>query len=140
MSEVSYKALGDAVERLRGAMRLLERHRSDDLYLSMRDSVLLSFQFTFGLCRPMVERFLVSVGDDPQEVQELSYAGMVRSANERGVLRADWKTWKSFREARNQMAHVYSEPVADEILARVPEFLEEAADLYRELVARGVEL
>ena len=140
MSGVSYKSLGDAVDRLREAVILLDAHRAGDLYVSMRNSVLLSFQFTYGLCRPMMERFLVSEGDDPLEVQEMSYATLVRSANRRGVLRADWTLWSTFRDARNRMAHVYSEPVAAEILARVHPFLEEATFLYQRLQARSGDL
>jgi nucleotidyltransferase substrate binding protein (TIGR01987 family) len=137
MSGVSYKALGDAVDRLREAIVLLDAHRAGELYVSMRNSVLLSFQFTYGLCRPMIERFLVSEGDDPLDIQEMSYATLVRSANRRGVLRADWTLWSTFREARNRMAHVYSEPVAEEIVAKVRPFLEEATFLYEQLIARS---
>jgi nucleotidyltransferase substrate binding protein (TIGR01987 family) len=137
VSEVScYKTLGDALERLREALVLLEAHRDDDLHVSMRNSALLSFQFTYALCRPMLERFLVNEGDDPLEIQEMSYAALIRSANERGVLRADWATWSGFRDARNRMAHVYSEPVAEEIVSKVPAFLEEAQYLYAQLVVR----
>jgi nucleotidyltransferase substrate binding protein (TIGR01987 family) len=139
VSEVSYKTLGDALERLREALVLLEAHRDDALHVSMRNSVLLSFQFTYALCRPMLERFLVNEGDDPLEIQEMSYAALVRSGNERGILRADWATWSGFRDARNRMAHVYSEPVAEEIVAKVPAFLEEAQYLYVQLVARSTE-
>lgn len=137
MSGVSYKSLGDAIDRLREALILLDAHRSGHLQVSMRNSVLLSFQFTYGLCRPMIERFLVAEGDDPLEVQEMSYATLVRSANRRGVLRADWTLWSTFREARNLMAHVYSERVAEEIVAKVSPFLDEAAFLYKQLSARS---
>lgn len=140
MSGVSYKSLGDAVDRLREALVLLDAHRDDDLHVSMRNSVLLSFQFTYGLCRPMIERFLVSQGDDPLEVQEMSYATLVRSANRRGVLRADWTLWSTFREARNRMAHVYSEPVAEEIVAKVHPFLGETTFLFEQLRARSEDL
>ena len=139
MIEVSYKSLGDALDRLRESLVLLDAHREDALHVSMRNSVLLSFQFPYGLCRPMIERFLVSEGDDPQEVQEMSYATLVRSANRRGVLRADWTSWSGFRDARNRMAHVYSEPVAEEIVAKVPKFLEEATYLHAQLLARSAE-
>ena len=106
----------------------------------MRNSVLLSFQFTYGICRPMIERFLVAEGDDPLEVQEMSYATLVRSANRRGVLRADWTLWSEFREARNRMAHVYSEPVAEEIIAKVLPFLEEVTYLHEQLSTRSQDL
>jgi nucleotidyltransferase substrate binding protein (TIGR01987 family) len=137
MSEVSYKSLGDALERLREALMLLEAHRTDEFQVSMRNSVLLSFQFTYGLCRPMIERFLVDDGDDPLDIQEMSYAAIIRSANERGVLRADWTTWSIFRDARDRIAHVYSESISEDIVAKVPAFLEEAQFLYEHLVVRS---
>ena len=137
---MSYKSLGDAVERLRQALALLEAHRDEDLRVSIGDSGLLSFQFTYGLCRPMLERFLISDGDEPTKVKEMSLASLVRLANERGVLRADWTTWSGFRDARNLMAHVYSEPVAEDIVRSVPAFLEEVESLYRQLVERSEKL
>jgi len=139
MSEVSYKALGDAVDRLREALVRMEAHRGDEFHIPTRDSVLLSFQFTYGLCRQMIERFLVSVGEEPQEVEAMSLARLIRSANERGVLRGDWTKWSELRDARNRIAHSYSEPVAEEIVAKVPAFLEEAEYLYRQLMARNGE-
>jgi nucleotidyltransferase substrate binding protein (TIGR01987 family) len=139
VSEVSYKALGDAVGRLREALVLLETNQTGEWHVTVRDSVLLSFQFTYGLCRPMIERFLVSIGEDPSEVEDMSYAALVRSANERGVLRADWTTWSGFREARNRISHIYSEFFAEEIVARIPSFLEEVQYLHRQLVEREAE-
>ncbi|RXH55629.1 nucleotidyltransferase substrate binding protein [Granulicella sibirica] len=127
MNEVSYKPLGQAIERLRRSLLLFTEHRDDELMISMRDSVLLSFQFTYGLCRTMMERFLVEDAVDAQEVQEMSLGMIVPTANERGVLRADWAMWSEFRDARNQLAHVYSEPVAEMIMGKVPRFLEEAS-------------
>ena len=137
MSGVSFKSLGDAVNRLHEAFILLDLHREDALHVSMRNSVLLSFQFTYGLCRPMIERFLVGEGDDPLEVQEMSYATLVRSANRRGVLRADWTLSSEFREARNRMANVLIELVAEEIVEKVHPFLQEATFLYEQLSARS---
>ncbi len=137
MGEVSYIPLGNALDRLREALVLWQTHREDHFAVSMRNSVLLSFQFTYGLCRPMIERFLVNDGDDPSAVEQMSYAAIVRTANERGLLQATWTEWSSFPDARNQMAHAYSEPVTEGILAKVPGFLHAAAFLYEQLVARS---
>lgn len=140
MSEVSYKALGDAVERLREALVLLDKHPTGEWHVAARDSVLLSFQFTFGLVRPMIERFLVSLGEDPFDVEGMSFARLIRSANERGVLQREWATWSDLRDARNRIAHVYSESGAERILAVVPQFLDEAQYLFERLVAKSEEL
>jgi hypothetical protein len=88
----------------------------------------------------MIERFLVSLGEEPQGVEGMSLATLIRSANERGVLRGDWTVWSGLRDARNRIAHSYSEPVAEEIAAKVPAFLDEAEYLYTQLVARSSEV
>ena len=137
MDEVSYRALGSATTRLREALGRMEEHLDDDLTGPMRDSVLLSFQFTFGLCRPMLERFLVGLGEDPQIVEGMSFAAVIRSGNERGVVRGEWAVWSGFRDARNRMAHLYSSAAAEGILAIVPAFLEEAEFLLEHLEGRG---
>lgn len=56
MSEVSYKSLVDALGRLRESLVLLDAHRDDDLHVFMRNSAPHSFQFTYGPCRPIVDR------------------------------------------------------------------------------------
>ena len=85
----------------------------------------------------MIERFLVNDGDHPSAVEQMSYAAIVRTANQRGLLQAAWTDWSGFRDARNQMAHVYNESVAEGILTKVPGFLQAAAFLYQQLVARS---
>jgi len=138
---VSYRALGDEVERLRESLALLDAHPvGDDLHVSMRNSVLLSFMFTFGLIRPIIERFLVSLGEEPLEVEGMSFARLIRSANERGVLQKDVAAWSDLRDARNRIAHVYSESGAQGIIARVPQFLEEVLYLHAQVVAKSEEL
>jgi len=139
MSEVSYKSLGNALEALHRAILLFEAHRGGELYVSMRNSMILEFEICFGLCRTMIERCLVDAdGEDPLEIEHMSYAEVVRTANERGLMRADWRLWTQFRIARNLTAHAYSEPKAEEIAALVPAFYDEAKYLYDRMVKRGL--
>ena len=139
VSGVSYKALGRAVERLRESLARFEANQANDLTEALRDSVLMSFQITYGLCRPMMERFLISDGADPAEVEEMSLGAIVRTCNEKGVLKANWSAWQVYREARNRMAHVYSESFAKQIVEVVPAFLQDVQELYQQLVRRVVE-
>jgi nucleotidyltransferase substrate binding protein (TIGR01987 family) len=138
MSEVTFKSFASALEALRKAIALFEEHRGGELYVSMRNSMILEFEISFGLCRTMIERCLVDVdGDDPLEIEEMSYAEVIRTANERGLVRVDWEMWSQFRQARNLTAHAYSEPKAEEIALLVPKFYIEAKYLYDKMVGRA---
>ena len=137
MSEVSYKSLGDAVERLREALVRLDAHRGSELYAPMRDSVLISFQFTYAHCRLMLERYLVSTGKDARGVRKMRLADVVQSAKERGLLKADWAIWLGFRETLNEISRAYNEVVSERIAAQAPAFLGEAQYLYEQLCASG---
>jgi hypothetical protein len=141
MSEISYKSFGNALEGLRKAIALFEEHRGGELYVSMRNSLILEFEISFGLCRTMIERCLVDVdGEDPLKIEQMSYAELIRTAGERGLTRVDWRAWSKFRLARNLTAHAYSAPKAEEIAATVPSFYAEAKYLYDRMVERGVSL
>ena len=118
------------------ALGRYESNPSNDLAEAMRDSVLISFQFTYRLCRPMMERFLLSDGAAPAEIEEMSLAAIVRTCNEKGVLGVNWTRWQIYREARNRMAHVYSESFAKQVVQVVPEFLRDVRALYQELATR----
>jgi hypothetical protein len=137
VSQVTYKSLGEAIDRLRQAMQLLAEHPADSFTVALRDSVLLSFQFTYGVCRPLIERFLVDSGDDPKVVQGMTLASIIRVANQRGLSTFDWPSWSRFCSARNRMAHSYSQVVAEEILLQVPGFLNAAVELFQQLTARS---
>jgi nucleotidyltransferase substrate binding protein (TIGR01987 family) len=105
----------------------------------MRNSVILEFELSFGLCRTMIERCLIDAdGEDPIEVEHMSYAEVVRTANERGLMRADWRLWSQFRVARNLTAHAYSEPKAEEIVVIIPSFYAEAKYLYDKMAEREI--
>lgn len=138
MSEVSYKSFESALEGLRKAIALFEEHYGGDLHVSMRNSMILEFEISFGLCRIMIERCLVEFDDeDPLEVEHMSYAELVRTSNERGYLRVPWEEWFQFREARNRTAHAYSEPMAERIAVLIPAFYAEAKYLCDKIMARS---
>ncbi len=141
MSEVSYESLGNALKALNRSIELFDEHRGGELYVSMRNSMILEFELSFGLCRTMIERCLVDAdGEDPLAIEQMSYAELIRTAGERGLTRVDWRTWSQFRLARNLTAHAYSAPKAEEIAEVVPSFYAEAKFLYDRMVERGVSL
>ncbi len=55
----------------------------------------------------------------------MAFADLVRTGNEHGLLRSDWPAWRRFRELRSRTSHTYDETIALEVVACIPEFIEE---------------
>jgi hypothetical protein len=69
----------------------------------------------------------------------MSFADLIRSASEQGLLLGNWPTWKNYRDMRGKTSHTYDENLALEVVAEIPTFLDEARYLYQQLVERSVQ-
>ena len=136
MGEIDFSPLGKAVERLKEGLEALGREPENTLY---RDAVIQRFEFTYGLCASMLERFLAqsaSVAPD----KKMSFPTLIRTASDLGLLCSGWDVWYRFREARNLTSHVYNEGIARQVVEKIPDFAKEAKFLFTELertVIRG---
>jgi nucleotidyltransferase substrate binding protein (TIGR01987 family) len=129
MSGIDYSPLGRAVQRLHEGLEALAREPENTLY---RDAVIQRFEFTYGLCASMLERFLMRASAT-EPATKMSFPTLIRTASDLGILRSGWDVWYLFREARNLTSHVYSEEMAREVLTKLPSFAEEADYLYKAL-------
>ena len=50
----------------------------------------------------------------------------------------EWEQWKRFRNARNEMAHAYHEPIADDIVDLAPKFVEAAVEILHAIARRAL--
>jgi len=129
MSGIDYSPLGRAVARLKEGLEALKREPENTLY---RDGVIRRFEFTYGLCASMLERFPMHAAS-VQPDKKMTFPTLIRTASEMGLLRSGWDVWYRFREARNLTSHVYNEDVARQVVDKIPSFAEEADYLYAEL-------
>jgi nucleotidyltransferase substrate binding protein (TIGR01987 family) len=135
VGEVSYKSLGDAIERLREALVLLKAHPAgDDLHTTVRNSTLLSFMFTYELAGALLRRFLQANMVTHGDTTEMTFPTLIRVGSEHGLLLHDWERWFEYRKARNTMSHAYDEARAKLAVELAPQFLEEAEFLYKRLM------
>lgn len=130
MGTIDYSPLGKAIARLKEGLDALAREPGNTLY---RDGVIQRFEFTYGLCASMLERFLMR-SSPVQPDRKMTFPTLIRTASELGLLRSGWDVWHGFREARNLTSHVYKEDVARQVVERIPVFAEEAEFLYSELL------
>ncbi|MFP5237233.1 MAG: HI0074 family nucleotidyltransferase substrate-binding subunit [Acidobacteriota bacterium] len=133
MAAMDYAPLGKAIQRLKEALRALEKEPGNDLY---RDAVIQRFEFTYGLCASYMARYLALASAVPLE-SKMSFPTLVRTAAEAGLLRSGWERWYQFREARNLTSHTYDEDKAKAVLAQIPDFADEAEYLSVQLNRRS---
>jgi predicted nucleotidyltransferase len=50
----------------------------------------------------------------------MGFADMIRSSNEKALLRGDWSDWKQYREMRGKASHTYNEGTALEVVGGIP--------------------
>jgi nucleotidyltransferase substrate binding protein (TIGR01987 family) len=133
MASIDYSPLGKAIQRLREGLDALGREPENSLY---RDAVIQRFEFTYGLCAGMMERFLMHAAS-VQPDNKMTFPTLIRTASEMGLLRSGWDVWYRFREARNLTSHVYNEDIARQVVDKIPSFAEETDYLYAELERRA---
>jgi nucleotidyltransferase substrate binding protein (TIGR01987 family) len=129
MGTLDYSPLGKAIARLKEGLEALAREPGNTLY---RDGVIQRFEFTYGLCASMLERYLVHAAP-MQPDKKMTFPTLIRTASDLGMLRSGWDVWHEFREARNLTSHVYKEEVARQVIERIPAFAQEAEFLYNRL-------
>ena len=135
MTAIDYSPLGKAVQRLKEGLEALAREPENTLY---RDAVIQRFEFTYGLCASLLERYLARAASAPLE-QKMTFPTLIRTASELGLLRSGWDVWFAFREARNRTSHVYNEEIARQVVENIPAFAAEADALYMNLTKRAAD-
>lgn len=133
--DLSIEPFEKAISSLEAA---LERHAKDTRDDLVRDACIQRFEFTYELAHKMLKRYLEATSANPDEFDKLAFQDLIRSGNERGLLRSDWSMWKDYRTARGTTSHTYDEEKAREVFAIVPDFLLEARflrDRLREALA-----
>ena len=126
-------ALGNGIQRLREGLARHEREPTDD---QLRDGLIQRFEFTYELSHRTLKRFLKDGAASPDDIEQMSFADLIRTANAQGLLRGDWPAWRAFRQMRARTSHTYNATAAEQVVAAIPGFLQEAEHLVAELRRR----
>ena len=125
--------LRNAIGRLREG---LARHQAEPADEQLRDGLIQRFEFTYELSHKMLRRYLQEVLPSAEDAARMTFAELVRTGNDRGLLRAEWPVWRHFRDIRTRTTHTYDAGTASEVVREIPPFLEEAEFLCGELEKR----
>ncbi len=123
----------NAVDRLREGLHRYERDRTDE---QIRDGLIQRFEFTYELSHRMLKRYLEQAAASPESFDQMPFQDLIRTGREQGLLRSGWPDWRRYREMRARTSHAYDAKIAQEVVAAIPDFLEEAAFLRAELERR----
>jgi len=126
-------SLGNAVERLREGLARHQRESADE---QLRDGLIQRFEFTYELSHRMLRRYLRETAASPEDIDQMTFADLIRAGNAQGLLRGEWAAWRQFREMRARTSHTYNADAAAQVVAAIPAFLGEVEHLYAELQRR----
>jgi nucleotidyltransferase substrate binding protein (TIGR01987 family) len=99
----------------------------------LRNSVIQCFECTYELSWKMLKRHLEATEASPAALDLATFQSLIRLGNERGLLRSDWNTWRTYRQARTDSSHTYDAAKAEAVFAIAPDFLREAQALLAKL-------
>ena len=127
-------SLAKAIQRLAEG---LARYRADTGDTQIRDGLIQRFEFTYEISHKMLKRYLEAASPNRTAIDAMTFADLIRTANEKGLLLGDWSQWKRYREMRASTSHAYDEQVALGVVEGIPAFLAEAEFLLRQLQGRN---
>ena len=129
-SDVETGPFERAIERLEEG---LARYRADTSDTQIRDGLVQRFEFTYELGHKVLKRYLEYTSPNPEQFDAMSFSDLIRVGNEQGLLLGEWPDWRDFRQMRGKTSHTYNEDTALEVVAGIPQFIEEAVYLRNKL-------
>lgn len=114
----------------------MDRHRREPADDQLRDGLIHRFKFTYELAHRLMRRYLRQVSASPASLDQMTFADLIRTGNEQGLLLGDWPAWRRYRDMRARTSHTYAAAVAAQVVAGIPEFLVEAIYLRDQLQSR----
>ena len=115
-------------------------HEFPQIRNQMRAGAIQAFEFTYELSVGMIKRHLEQVSANPGEIEQLSFRDLIRRAWQQGLLRSELDAWMRYRANRGTTSHTYNNERAERVFQGIPEFLEEARHILKELHARNERL
>lgn len=128
-----------AVSQLKDSLAYCESDLAKNdshLALHLRAGSIQAFEFTYESAYKMLKRFLEMTEASPAEIGSMTFNQTIRLAYDRGLISAELREWKVFRENRNVTSHTYNEAKAEDVFAIIPAFLAEAFFIVQELKRR----
>src|SRR5262249_53220271 len=106
MTTLILEPLNKAIQQLKNGLQQCKNHPENDL---LRDGVIQRFEYTYELSWKMLKRYIELTAADPTAVDQMSFADLIRTGSELGLLQSGWDKWQDFRKSRGTTSHTYDE-------------------------------
>ena len=136
---LEYSSLERAVAQLQKSFDYLHSdlaRRDAGLREQFRAATIQAFEFSYELAIKMIRRQLAQIVANPDELQQIDFADLMRDAADAGIVR-DVPAYLRFREMRNKTSHTYNAERAEKTVAAMDEFLLDVRFLLKELERRN---
>ena len=130
---IDISPLARAIQRLDEGWERYQRDISDT---QIRDGLIQRFEFTYEISHKMLKRYLEFTSPTPSQFDTMSFADLIRSGNEQGLLLGTWPDWRRYRDMRAKTSHTFNEDTALEVVADIPVFLTEVRYFLTQLTSR----
>ena len=129
--KISTDYLDSCIETLQGAFALLQRHEPDEMaYRISRSACVKEFEIIEELSGSLLKKRLRGYFASNREADSLYFRDIFRHAARHGLFTGDeCERWLQYRDYRNNAAHRYGEEYANEVLAALPAFIDDAKAL-----------
>ena len=105
-------------------------------YEVFRNAVVKGFELCLETSGSLLRKSLQEFVADPRKIATLNYKDVLRTAAQHGLLTLDEvERWFGYRDHRNQTAHDYGEQLAEQVLAVIQQFHQDARTLLLRLKA-----
>jgi nucleotidyltransferase substrate binding protein (TIGR01987 family) len=128
----------DALAALAASRQYLESDLARDPGLKdqFRAAAIQAFEFSYELAFKFMKRQLEHMSPVPSSVDEMTFVQVLHAAAEAGLV-ADVQRFREYREARNITSHSYNRAKAEQVVAVLPRFADDAAYLLAQLETRN---
>jgi nucleotidyltransferase substrate binding protein (TIGR01987 family) len=135
---LDFTPLHNALEQLSESLSYLGSDLAKDpkLFRQFRSATIQAFEYSYELSCKSIKRFLQASTPSAEIIEGMTFSELIRTAYEKGLIQHSWSVWRLYRDARNSTSHAYAERVADEVLEKIPAFLQEARYLYQKLMEK----
>lgn len=123
-------SLENALKRLGEVITRYQNDMNDD---AVRDSVIQRFEFTYSIALKTLRKFLIDRAFVVDDVNQMSFNDMIRTASGLNILKSDLEVWTMYREIRNMTSHTYDEKIALKVVKVIPQFYDEILFLLQNL-------
>ena len=131
--KISTDYLDSCIETLQGAFALLQRHEPDEMaYRISRSACVKEFEIIEELLGSLLKKRIRVYFASNREADRLYFMDIFRHAVRHGLVTGnECERWLQYRDLRNNAAHRNGEAFADDLLAVLPTFIDDAKHLSR---------